>query len=46
MAIQMLTIELNDSDIEKELDALANSLQDDEHYRPAQLAWLLASLGD
>jgi hypothetical protein len=46
MANQMLIIELNDSAFEKGLDALANSLQDDEHYRPAQLAWLLTSLGD
>jgi hypothetical protein len=46
MAVQMLIIELDDADLEAELDALAESLQDDERYRPAQFARLLGSLRD
>lgn len=46
MAVQMLIIELDDAGLEAELDALAESLQDDERYRPAQFARLLARLGD
>jgi hypothetical protein len=44
MAVQMLVIELDDPDLEAELDTLANSLNDDERYRPAQFRRLLASL--
>ncbi len=46
MAVQMLVIELDDPYLEQELDALANSLDDDERYRPAQFARLLAQLQD
>lgn len=44
MAVQMLVIEIDDPDLEAELDALANSLNDDERYRPAQFARLLSNL--
>ena len=44
MAVQMLVIEIDDPDLEAELDALANSLNDDERYRPAQFAQLLEDL--
>ena len=37
-------IEIDDPDLEAELDALANSLNDDERYRPAQFARLLSNL--
>jgi len=37
-------IEIDDPDLEAELDALANSLNDDERYRPAQFARLLTNL--
>ena len=46
MGVQMLIIELDDVDLEAELDALAESLQDEERYRPAQFARLLGSLRD
>ena len=41
MAVQMLAYELNDRDLQDQLDALANALEDDERYRPAQFAGLL-----
>ena len=44
MAVQMLVIELDDPDLEAELDALANSLDDDERYSPSQFARLLSNL--
>jgi len=44
MAVQMLVIEIDDPELEAELDALANSLNDDERYRPAQFAHLLLNL--
>ena len=44
MAVQMLIIELDDTDLEAHLDVLAESLQDDERYRPAQFARLLEGL--
>lgn len=44
MAVQMLVIELDDPDLEAELDELANSLNNDERYRPAQFRRLLISL--
>ncbi len=46
MAVQMLVIELDDPYLEAELDALADSLNDDERYRPAQFRRLLTSLRD
>jgi hypothetical protein len=44
MAVQMLAFELNDSDLQAELDALAEVLDNDERYRPAQFARLLRNL--
>jgi len=44
MAVQMLVIELDDPDLEASLDELADSLSDDERYRPAQFATLLDHL--
>ena len=44
MAVQMLVIELDDPYLEAELDDLANSLDNDERYRPAEFRRLLASL--
>lgn len=44
MAVQMLVIELGDPELEAELDALANSLDNDERYRPAQFRRLLTGL--
>ena len=41
MAIQMLAIELNDTELEAALDDLAKSLEDDESYQPRQFARLL-----
>lgn len=42
MAVQMLAFELGDVQLQDELDRLAAALQDDESYRPAQFARLLA----
>ncbi|MEE8427296.1 MAG: multiheme c-type cytochrome [Woeseiaceae bacterium] len=44
MAVQMFVIELDDAELEVELDDLANTLNNDERYRPAQFRRLLASL--
>lgn len=44
MAVQMLVIEIGDPDLEARLDALADSLDDDERFRPAEFARLLALL--
>ena len=44
MAVQMLVIELDDPDLEAELDTLADSLNNDERYRPSEFRRLLASL--
>jgi|GEM_PF-5156415 len=44
MAVQMLVFELSDADLEREIGELADSLQDDERYRPGQFSRLLASL--
>jgi len=41
MAVQMLAIELHDSDLEAALDDLAKSLEDDERYQPRRFASLL-----
>lgn len=46
MAVQMLVIEINDPALEARLDALAATLDDDERYRPAQFAAMLASLAE
>ena len=44
MAVQMLAFELNDSSLQVELDELAEALDNDERYRPAQFARLLRNL--
>lgn len=44
MAVQMLVFELGDADLEVEIGVLADSLQNDERYRPAQFSRLLAKL--
>jgi Cytochrome c554 and c-prime len=44
MAVQMLVLEIDDPALETKLDALANSLDDDERYRPSQFVVLLNSL--
>ena len=41
MAVQMLAIELDDSELERKLDELAASLEDDERYQPDRFAQLL-----
>ena len=41
MAVQMLAIELNESALEAALEELAQTLEDDEAYRPEQFARLL-----
>ncbi|HSD69858.1 MAG TPA: multiheme c-type cytochrome [Woeseiaceae bacterium] len=41
MAVQMLVFELRNDELQAEIDALADVLQDDERYRPAQFARLL-----
>jgi hypothetical protein len=41
MAVQMLVFELRDGDMQAEIDALGDALQDDERYRPMQFARLL-----
>ena len=46
MAVQMLVIELDDPDLEAELDALADSLNNEQRYRATQLQRLLSSLGE
>jgi hypothetical protein len=44
MAVQMLVIELDDADLESELDTLADSLNNDERYRPTEFRRLLNNL--
>jgi len=44
MAVQMLVFEINDARLEEKLVALGDALQDDERYRPARFAQLLAAL--
>jgi hypothetical protein len=46
MAVQMLAIELDDTELEAALDDLAKSLEDDEKYRPRQFARLLKALDE
>ena len=45
MAVQMLVFEIGDESLEEELVALGDALQDDERYRPARFARLLAAIG-
>ena len=44
MAVQMLVISIGDPSLEKRLDAIADTLNNDERYRPARFAAMLASL--
>ncbi len=44
MAVQMLVIEIGDPLLEDRLDRIADTLNDDERYRPSQFAAMLASL--
>ncbi len=46
MAVQMLAIELDDTELEAALDELARSLEDDERYQPGQFAGLLQRFDD
>lgn len=46
MAVQMLVIAIGDPVLEARLDAIADTLNDDERYRPARFAAMLASLSD
>jgi len=46
MAVQMLVIEIDDPDLEDKLDGIADTLNDDERYRPARFAAMLASLAE
>jgi hypothetical protein len=41
MAVQMLSFELEDTAMQDEIDSLAQSLENDERYRPSQFAHLL-----
>ena len=43
MAVQMLVYEIGDARLQAELDPLGDSLDDDERYRPARFAALLAA---
>ena len=44
MAVQMLALEIDDPALVAQLEALGNSLNDDERYSPAQFARLLEGL--
>ncbi len=44
MAVQMLAFELENSSLQNDLGALGDALENDERYRPAQFARLLASM--
>jgi hypothetical protein len=44
MAVQMLVFELKSDELQAEIDALGDALQDDERYRPAQFARLLETI--
>ena len=46
MAVQMLVIELDEPYLEQQLDQIADTLSDDERYRPAQFAAMLATLAE
>lgn len=46
MAVQMLVIEIGDPVLEERLDRIADTLNDDERYRPSRFAAMLASLED
>lgn len=46
MAVQMLVIEIDDPLLEDRLDEIADSLNDDERYRPARFAAMLVGLAE
>ena len=46
MAVQMLVIEIDDPWLEDQLDRIADTLNNDERYRPAQFAAMLATLSE
>jgi hypothetical protein len=46
MAVQMLVIEIDDPWLESQLDQIADTLNNDERYRPAQFAAMLATLAE
>lgn len=46
MAVQMLVIEIDDPYLQDRLDQVADTLNDDERYRPTQFAAMLASLAE
>ncbi len=46
MAVQMLVIEIDDPWLEDQLNTIAETLSNDERYRPAQFAAVLATLAE
>lgn len=46
MAVQMLAFETGDDVLLDEIDALADSLENDERFRPSHFAKLLSELGE
>jgi CHASE2 domain-containing sensor protein len=44
MVVQMLVFEIGDAELAAKLDRLAEALEDDERYRPAEFARLLAQI--
>jgi hypothetical protein len=46
MAVQMLAIEIDDPWLEDQLDKVADILNNDERYCPAQFAAMLAALAN
>ena len=46
MAVQMLVIELDDPYLEDQLDRIADTLNNDERFRPSQFAAMLAALAE
>jgi hypothetical protein len=46
MAVQMLVIEIDDPWLEDQLDRIADTLNNDERYRPTQFAAMLATLAE
>lgn len=46
VAALMVLIEINDPWLEDQLDRIADTLNNDERYRPAQFAAMLATLSE
>ena len=46
MAVQVLVIELDNPYLEDQLDRIADTLNNDERYRPSQFAAMLAALAE